>query len=377
MDQKRRKIGQDPLHVARQVGDAYGAHEQVALEDSRIANLRRVNNCVKTTLITMFIDHEISECTESWYKLAKNARNRLGIAAVPSIPRFIQSNGCSIVDFCGGRGGDLAKFVHCNAADVAIIDVSEKSLLEAMDRYNKMDRLPFALKLVHADCTLPNLLQNARMDHGYDIASCQFALHYAFSNAASLDNLLANVSDSLRPGGVFIGTILDGNKVVKRMKKANPLFPACPKDTVTSVGNSLYKLSFTLSGYPSIYRFGMRYYFQLQDAVNNIPEYLVHFPTLIQFAAKHGLALIPEATAPFKIFLRDAVNPSVASKMSIDNTTDGLKKTLSKDELEIVHLYMTFAFVKRLPCGQIASNTHVEHVANKVLCPADIIHLLV
>lgn len=51
-----------------------------------------------------------------------------------------------------------------------------------------------------------------------DVVSCQFALHYFFDAPESLDTLLRNVAGSLRPGGVFVGTCLDGARVMERLK---------------------------------------------------------------------------------------------------------------------------------------------------------------
>ena len=54
---------------------------------------------------------------------------------------------------------------------------------------------------------------------GFDIVSCQFSFHYFFENTDKLDGVLSNVSNSLKKGGVFIGTTLDGKKVFDLLKK--------------------------------------------------------------------------------------------------------------------------------------------------------------
>lgn len=48
----------------------------------------------------------------------------------------------------------------------------------------------------------------------FDLVSCQFAAHYAWSSEASVRALLSNVATALSPGGYFIGTIPDANVMV-------------------------------------------------------------------------------------------------------------------------------------------------------------------
>eukprot|EP00873_Tetraselmis_striata_P027055 jgi/Tetstr1/447319/TSEL_034756.t1 len=50
-------------------------------------------------------------------------------------------------------------------------------------------------------------------DQPFDVVSLQFALHYFCDTEDRLDALLDNVARYLRPGGVFIGTCLDGRAV--------------------------------------------------------------------------------------------------------------------------------------------------------------------
>lgn len=56
------------------------------------------------------------------------------------------------------------------------------------------------------------------VDSGFDVVSCQFALHYLFTDDTTLNNFCKNVDDLLKPGGYFIGTCLDGNKVHDALK---------------------------------------------------------------------------------------------------------------------------------------------------------------
>ena len=62
-------------------------------------------------------------------------------------------------------------------------------------------------------------LGNLEKGFGFDIVSCQFSFHYFFENREKLDGVLSNVSNSLKKGGIYIGTTLDGKKVFDLLKK--------------------------------------------------------------------------------------------------------------------------------------------------------------
>ena len=48
-----------------------------------------------------------------------------------------------------------------------------------------------------------------------------------------------------------------------------------------SFGNSIFNVRFEQKDeFPA---FGAKYYFTLEEAVGNVPEYLVHFPTLVKY----------------------------------------------------------------------------------------------
>lgn len=48
---------------------------------------------------------------------------------------------------------------------------------------------------------------------GFDVVSCQFAVHYFFSTPITLRAFAANVAKHIRPGGFFVGTCMDAHRV--------------------------------------------------------------------------------------------------------------------------------------------------------------------
>lgn len=48
----------------------------------------------------------------------------------------------------------------------------------------------------------------------FDIVSCQFAFHYCFESLPQARRMLQNVSECLKPGGYFIGTLPDAYDIM-------------------------------------------------------------------------------------------------------------------------------------------------------------------
>lgn len=48
----------------------------------------------------------------------------------------------------------------------------------------------------------------------FNIASCQFSLHYSFESYEKAMVMLRNACENLLPNGYFIGTTVDANELV-------------------------------------------------------------------------------------------------------------------------------------------------------------------
>lgn len=160
---------------------------------------------------------------------------------------------CTILDLACGKGGDLPKWKSIGAEIVVGTDLSHDNLENPMDgacqRYANMkeentSNVPY-VAFFQADSrqdvveqlgqgpadkvalfkqlwyempsdaqTLPTP-QFSLVSNRFHAVSLQFALHYFWESMASLRNLLSNVHNNLRTGGVFMGTCLDGAKVAE------------------------------------------------------------------------------------------------------------------------------------------------------------------
>jgi mRNA (guanine-N7-)-methyltransferase len=242
-------------------------------QDSPLAFLRNFNNWVKATLI------------KKWSGLNPK-----------------------VIDLACGKGGDLKKWKH--AREYLGIDLAEESIKDAKGRVSdfKWDEKKFILRQGDFHSVSLPLIH-------FDICSIQFALHYAFSSQESALQVLRNVSNALKPGGYFIGTIPDAEKIKawdnsSQHCQIHFAFPEVPK----------------------------KYTFHLTGAIDGCPEFLVE--NLKELAQSVGLEQIE--TFNFEAYL-DQASPQEKDMMRFFKLDFSQNQ---KDQLQIAFLYRTFVFIK-------------------------------
>jgi hypothetical protein len=103
------------------------------------------------------------------------------------------------------------------------------------------------------------------------------------------------VTDRLEEDGVFIGTTVDADRVVCKIREAGP-------EKNLTIGNDFYNIVFGQDTFKKKDgAFGIKYYFYLLESVGRlaftdgrptyVPEYLVPFEALIEVALEYGLVL--------------------------------------------------------------------------------------
>jgi hypothetical protein len=278
---------------------------------------------------------------EIYYNRVTNEKQTMGLRDFHNLYvkkmliRNVSKNGNILIDFACGQGGDLPKWIAANLSFVFGIDIAknniENRISGACARYlsyrKEFKTMPYALfvcgnsalnirsgKAMYTDKgnsitqsvfginALDKQLgpavarQYAKGDSGFDISSCQFAIHYMFENKHTFYNFMRNVAECTKEGGYFIGTCYDGKTVFNRLKMkpqgdSEVIFNNDKK--VWSVTKDYDAISFddniTSLGYKiSVY----------QDSINQtIPEYLVNFDFLVETMSNYGFRLLPRDDA--------------------------------------------------------------------------------
>jgi mRNA (guanine-N7-)-methyltransferase len=228
----------------------------------------------------------------------------------------------SVLDLCCGKGGDLtqkwkkARIAHYVGSDLSLESVKEAKRrheehilnsadVQCLDR-RSVQRTSFPAIFIVADAgddenLLDDILRkdvslaNIRHKIMFDIVSVQFAVHYMFESERKLRGFFRNVTDRLEEGGHFIGTTIDSDRLVYKIREAGA-------DKKLTIGNDYYSIVFgqdTFKKKDTAY--GIKYYFYLRDAIGKsafsddkpkyVPEFLVAFDTFTSVALDYGLVL--------------------------------------------------------------------------------------
>lgn len=247
--------------------------------------------------------------------------------------RLIQSvskAGNTLIDLSCGKGGDLPKWISANLSFIFGIDIAKNGIEHRLNgacarylNYKKdIKNMPYAL-FVHGNSSLnirsgkamlndkavvitkaifgtgvknddlgPAVLrQFGKGEDGFNVSSCQFAMHYMLENNVSFYNFIQNVAECTKLNGYFIGTCYDGVTVFNLLKNKS-------RGEGVEIYERDIKIWEIIKEYSSInfnedetslgYKINV-----FQDSINQyIPEYLVNFDFFVRIMENYGLVLI-------------------------------------------------------------------------------------
>ena len=159
--------------------------------------------------------------------------------------RLFTKGGEEVLDLACGKGGDLRKWDKARAGLYVGVDMVPGLLDAAHHRYVLLG-CKFSARFVCGDAYSGSLLKDMAEDITtttttattttgdsktkktallFDVVSCQFALHYAWSSEERARAAMQNVAASLKPGGFFIGTIPDADAIVEKLRASAAMVP--------------------------------------------------------------------------------------------------------------------------------------------------------
>ena len=172
----------------------------------------------------------------------------------------VSKQGNTLIDFACGKAGDFPKWINANLSFIFGIDISKDNLENRLDgacaRYlnfkKSKKKIPSAL-FVNGNSAF-NIKDGSAMLNdkakqityavfgkgtkesdkigigvakqygkgidGFNISSCQFAIHYFFENPDTLKGFIKNITECTKHNGYFIGTCYDGKLVFNELKKS-------------------------------------------------------------------------------------------------------------------------------------------------------------
>jgi hypothetical protein len=248
----------------------------------------------------------------------------------------ISKQGDTLIDFACGKAGDLPKWISAKLSFVFGVDISKDNLENRLDgacaRFLNMKKTnkstPYAL-FVNGNSSFNIKDSSAMLNEkakqitaavfgkgskeadiigkgvsrqygrgadGFNVSSCQFAIHYFFETPETLKGFMKNIAECTKHNGYFIGTCYDGKLVFNELKKTKT------SESIKIVENDK-KIWEITKGYggetfeddsSSIgYRIDV-----YQESINQvISEYLVNFDYLNRVMSSYGFEIISHEEA--------------------------------------------------------------------------------
>ncbi|KAK2771609.1 mRNA cap methyltransferase [Colletotrichum kahawae] len=348
--------------------------------DSKIKGLRAFNNWIKSCIIQKFSPDE--DHTPGSREQGVTTENQLLVLDI----------GC-------GKGGDLGKWQQApQPVELYVgLDPADVSIDQARERYRQMasrggggrggrggHRRPsrlFDARFQVKDCYGESvedieIIRQVGFDtnplsrRGFDVVSMMFCMHYAFETEQKARMMLRNVAGSLKKGGRLIGCIPNSDVLGERVREFNQKAeekkkqaaeepPADPEEgeledgeaeQSAEWGNSIYRVRFPgKTPEDGVFRpaFGWKYNFFLDEAVEEVPEYVVPWEVLRALAEDYNLELQYHKTFMeiWESEKDDEVLGPLSERMGVRERGAG-RLLVSPEEMEAASFYTAFCFYK-------------------------------
>ena len=259
-------------------------------------------------------------------KMTQRMRDFHNLYVKKALIQNVSKKGNMLIDFACGKAGDLPKWIGSELSFVFGIDISkdniENRLNGACARYLNFKmttkKMPFALfvngnsalnirsgtnmfsdkanEIVKStfgssgiDKSLGSAVvrQHGKAHNGFDVSSCQFAMHYMFENKRTFYNFMRNIAECTKLYGYFIATCYDGRSIfnmLKRKEEGESKEIYVDDKKVWSVTKRYDALSFDDNESCLGYKIDV-----YQDSINQtLPEYLVNYDFLTSTMDKYG-----------------------------------------------------------------------------------------
>ena len=320
----------------------------------------------------------------------------------------------TLIDYAVGKGGDLPKWIYSNLSFVFGIDISRDNIHNSIDgacaRYlnyrKKKKNMPYALFvngnsgnnirdgtafITEKDKEIAravfgtgpkdlNLLgqgvynQYAVGHDGFNISSCQFALHYFFETNASINRFLKNIAECTKLNGYFIGTCFDGKTVFNLLKDKNE----GESITIMDGEKKMFELTkiYSQTGFPDDDT-GVGYPINVyQETIGKtFREYLVNFDYLIRLMVNYGFVLLKEEESvavglPNGSGLFDELFKSMEMEIKTNPKRNADYKnanlmTIEEKRISFMNRYFVFRKVRNVNVDKVYKSIVEESVVDK------------
>ena len=371
------------------------------------SNWRSIFMPITTEIITTGANiPPISEIEDKYYNRSNNItyttslREFHNLYVKKKIITSVSKPGNKLIDYACGKAGDLSKWMESKLSFVFGIDLyadnlnhkSNGACYRFLESKKKNNNIPDAL-FVHGDSTKnikngdalfsekDKIITNSVFGvgskqesksvgkyveqlygiakHGFQVSSCQFAIHYFFETVDTCDNFLKNISECTQKDGYFIGTCYDGKKIFDLLKDKSSFRINKDEHTIWEIKKQYTNTEFRDDA--SSFGYGIEVY---QESINmRFTEYLVNFEYLIRLMKVYGFELLteeesqqiglPHSAGSFKLLFK---------QMLEDMTKDRKNKLLYNIASQMSEQEKTISFYNNYFVFKKVRNITTEHV---------------
>lgn len=128
-----------------------------------------------------------------------------------------------ILDMASGKGQDLFRYGKYKIKNALFLEIDKSAIQELINRKHTMRKqnIKMGVYVLNADLSKKyqvtiEKINNARIPYpagGFPVIMCNFAIHYFASSTEQVNNLISFVDEMLAPGGRFIYTAFDGDRI--------------------------------------------------------------------------------------------------------------------------------------------------------------------
>ena len=304
----------------------------------------------------------------------------------------VSNPGNTLIDFAVGKAGDIAKWRSSKLSFILGVDISEDNIENKQDGacvrfiedYNKFKTDLRALFIIgnsiynfktgeglrsQKDKIIYNAVvgvgpnsekqlgkgvkaQYGKAINGFDIASCQFALHYFFEDQVSLKGFMQNLSENTKVGGYFVGTCYDGSKIFNQfqtMSKGESIIINEDGETLLEITKQYDNTTFNNDSSCIGYAIDV-----LAETINKkFREYLVNFNYLTRILENYGFVKLTESECndidmPSSVGNFSSLHKKMLHEIKSSKGTKryGNADNMSSNEMQISFMNKYFIFKK-------------------------------
>jgi hypothetical protein len=419
------RVRHDKTTEYRQGNKQYGNAYATANNNWKSIHFPVTETMIRTgkNIPDVLINEDIYYNTPSGSFMTQAMKNFHNLYVKKMLIKNVSKPGDNLIDFACGKGGDLAKWTDSKLSFVFGVDISKDNLENRLNgacaRYlnakKEIKNVPHAL-FVNGNSAFnikngsammndkaaqitkavfgigskdPNTIgkgvarQYGVGDTGFNISSCQFAIHYFFENPSTLQGFLKNVAECTKLNGYFIGTAYDGKevfnllntvktgesvKIIEHDKKIWEIVKDYGPDVFNDDSSSIgYKISV------------------FQESINqHIVEYLVNFNYLCRIFEMYGFKVIgqeeakelqlPSGTGLFSQLYDNMVQEISRNKFKEKDYGKASQMTSMEKKISFLNRYFVFKKLREVNTDKIELEMSEYNAIDLDKNKADTIH---